>query len=350
MSKPQPQAPERGKKSRHPIAWTILIVCLIIMAVIVGYFLSIVGQLRHHELDPNDLGITPDHTAVGDAGVVDDADDRSITNVALFGIDQRKGDTQFRADAIIIASVDKLHNKIKLSSMMRDTYVAIDGHGMNKLGHAYFYGGPQLAVKTLNQNFGLDIREYVTVNFAELASIIDAVGGVEIDVSEAERKSANNSIWEQVKVADLAPTPIEKAGLQNLNGTQAVAYARIRHVGNADFDRTNRQREVLGKLFEKALAMNPIQYPEFARKFLPTVETSLGLGQILNLGGIMLRDVTLEDARFPTNADLIGSGSLEINGVQYLNADLDAIKTKLHAFIYNDVSPTASEGAATASK
>lgn len=108
-----------------------------------------------------------------------------------------------------------------------------------------------MAVKTLNQNFDLNIREYATVNFNQMAQIVDSVGGVDIELSEAERKDANRSIWEQSEVAGLPPDYIGSAGLQTLNGTQAVAYARIRYVGNADFQRTSRQREVLRQIFEK---------------------------------------------------------------------------------------------------
>lgn len=264
----------------------------------------------------------------------------AIVNIALFGVDQREGETAFRSDAIMILSVDKQNAKLKLSSIMRDSLMEIEGHGQTKITKAYFYGGPELAVKTLNQNLKLNIREYATVNFQEMAAIIDAVGGVEIDISEAERQNANNSIWEQSEVAGLSPDYIAAPGLQTLNGTQAVAYARIRYVGNADFERTSRQREVLRKVFDKALDLNPLQYPSFAKKFLPTVETSLDLGDILSLADILLKKPTLEDVRFPTNADLIGNGSITVNGETCLNLDLDATSEKLHAFIYDDINPT----------
>lgn len=340
---------EHASKKKKGKKWILLIVLAVVLVILAGvgvYAANILSGLNHNELDPNDLGITSapsgDEDPTNSMTITDDKNDRSITNIALFGIDERAGETHFRSDAIIIASIDKQHNKIKLSSIMRDTLVSIEGHGENKLGHAYYYGGPQLAVKTLNQNFGLDIREYVTVNFAQLAGIVDAVGGVEIDVSEAEMADANNSIWEQVQVAGLAPTPIEQPGLQTLNGTQAVAYARIRHVGNADMARTDRQREVLGQIFQKALSFSPLQYPEFARQFLPMVETSLDLGEILDLAGIMIRDVELMDARFPANSDFIGSGEIIIDGVSYVNADLETMREGLHRFIY-DEPETASE-------
>ena len=224
---------------------------------------------------------------------------------------------------------------------MRDTYVAIEGHSNTKLTHAYYYGGPQLAVKTINQNFGMNITEYATVNFQGMAEIIDAVGGVEIDISEAERQNANISIQEQAAYG-MEPDYIEKAGLQTLNGTQAVAYARIRYVGNADFERTDRQRKVMEQLFYKALDMNPLQYPEFARKLLPYVETSLDIGEILGLSTIMLRDVSMEQLRIPMNEHLIGSGSIrDSSGGSCLNVDLEAATKTIQEFIYDDVDPNA---------
>lgn len=127
--------------------------------------------------------------------LVSDDGSSDIVNIALFGVDQRNNQEQVRSDSVMILSVDKKHNKIKIISLMRDTYVEIEGYGKTKLTHAYYYGGPQLAVKTINQNFGTNITEFATVNFQQMAAIIDAVGGVEIDISEAERKNANGSIF-----------------------------------------------------------------------------------------------------------------------------------------------------------
>lgn len=330
----------KGKGLGKKIALIAILAVSLIIILFVAYFFHIFNQLNHNELDSNDLGIGTGTSGLVSGEIVRPDNEKTITNIALFGVDQRAGETQFRSDAIMVLSVDKLHNKIKLSSLMRDTRVEIEGHGMDKLGHAYFYGGPQLAVKTINQNFNLDITEYATVNFQEMAAIIDAVGGVDIELTEEERVAANGNIQEQSVVAGLPKDWIQGSGLQHLNGTQAVAYARIRYVGNADFDRTDRQRLVLQKVFDKALDMNPLQYPEFARKFFPTVETSLDMNDILSLASIMLRDVSFEDARFPTNSDLIGNGSITVDGVAYLNVDLETMAERLHAFIYDDIDPS----------
>ncbi len=115
-----------------------------------------------------------------------------ILNIALFGVDSREHDNVGRSDSIIIATIDTKHDKIKLTSLMRDSYVEVDGHGKTKLTHAYAYGGPTLALKTINENFGLDIKDYVTVNFDNLAEIIDDLGGVPINIKPYEVKEVNN--------------------------------------------------------------------------------------------------------------------------------------------------------------
>ncbi len=285
--------------------------------------------------DLSELGI---YSEAGDDSLTDDASDASITNIALFGVDQREEEA-CRSDVIMVATVDKRHNKIKLTSIMRDSYVPIDGYGQDKINSAYFYGGPELAVKTLNQVFDLKITDYVTVNFSEMAEIVDAVGGVQIDISEAERKDANHNMIEQSAQSGKPVDTIEQAGLQTLSGMQAVAYARIRHVGNADYDRTARQREVMEQIFEKGKNMNPMEYPGLIKQMLPLVETSLDLTEIMDMASIMLRSVTFEDLRIPCNQDLIDGGSLKIDGVDYLYYDLDASSEKLHDFIYQDIMP-----------
>ena len=323
----------RKKKKHSWIKRSLILILIILLVSGAGYIYSIFSSYTHKELDHTDLGINSESEALKDDNSTD------ITNIALFGVDTRTQSEQARSDSMMILTVDKKHNKIKLTSLMRDTYVSIDGYSDTKLTHAYFYGGPQLAVKTINQNFGMDITEYATVNFHGMAQIIDAVGGVEIDISEAERQNANHSIEEQAQYG-LDPDYIEEPGLQTLNGTQAVAYARIRYVGNADFERTDRQREVLHQMFNKALEMNPLQYPEFARQLFPYVETSLDITEILDLATIMTRDVTFEELRIPMNEHLIGSGSIsDVYGGSCLNVDLEAAEQTIHEFIYDDINP-----------
>ncbi len=326
----------RRLKKKKLFLTLLLMLLLVLMGCCVFYIVSILSSFRQSQntsfpTDLSELGIEEKSN-----GLVDDASDSSITNIALFGVDQRE-DEPCRSDVIMIATVDKRHNKIKLTSVMRDSYVPIDGYGSNKINSAYFYGGPTLAVKTLNQVFDLEITDYVTVNFSEMAQIVDAVGGVEIDISEEERQDANHNMIEQAAQAGTSVQTIEHAGLQTLTGMQAVGYARIRHVGNSDFERTQRQREVMTAIFNKGKSMNPLEYPNMISKMLPIVETSLKLDEILDMAGIMLRDVSMEDMRIPADSDLINGGDLWVDGVLYLQYDLDSAKQRLHDFIYRDI-------------
>lgn len=134
---------------------------------------------------------------------------------------------------------------------MRDSYVDIEGHGKTKLNHAYAYGGPELAIKTINSNFKLNIRDFVAVDFYGLENIIDTVGGVEIPVRSDEIKYINSYMQGTAKVENKAVQEVQNPGLQNLNGMQAVAYARIRYTSGGDYERTERQRTILTAVMNK---------------------------------------------------------------------------------------------------
>lgn len=263
-----------------------------------------------------------------------------ITNIALFGIDEgRQKYEAVHSDGIMILTIDRVHNKIKLSSFIRDTYVNIDGHGRARINAAYMFGGPELAIKTINKNFNMNIRDYYTVNFSGLADIIDSVGGIELNVKEKEIAEINKYTREIAKIKKQRATPITKSGVQRLNGKQAVAYARIRKVGNGDFDRTERQREVFKALVGKIQKQGPASYPQLISKILPYVETSMSKGEILKTGteAISSGKPNIEWCRFPMDGYCKGK---IINGAWYLVTDINATKKHLHKFIYDDVNPS----------
>ncbi len=255
-----------------------------------------------------------------------------VINIAVFGVDSRTDEVAGRSDAMMIVSVDMKHNKIKAVSLMRDSLVNIQGYGKYKLNGAYARGGFELAIKTINQNFKMNITDYVSLNFNQLAGIVDALGGVEVEVTEAERRNANKYIKEMANEAGEKPDLIKKSGEVTLYGYQAVAYARIRYVGNADFERTERQREVMEKLMNKALATNPVRYPVLIKSLIPMVETSLSNEEILRIAGAALLrgKPTFEQGRFPLD------GTYKSNSSYAMVYDLDAAADKLHRFIYDD--------------
>lgn len=222
----------KKKKKRLPKAIRILLVmlpCLLILCVcgLVVYAFWLNGQLKRN-------AIPQDNSALGIDSQFNDEKYDDITNIALFGVDTRQGES-CRSDAIMILTVDRKNNKMKATSLLRDSYVTIQGRkSKEKLAHAYAYGGPELAIQTINQNFGLNVRDYVTVDFDSMAKVVDAMGGVTIDVQANEIKSTNESIKEYCKYYKETPTYVKKAGVQTLNGMQACGYSRVRYAGNGD--------------------------------------------------------------------------------------------------------------------
>lgn len=265
---------------------------------------------------------------------------RSIINIAFFGVDRRVTNEASRSDAIMIVSIDTVHKKIKMSSIMRDTYVEIQNHGDTKINHAYAYGGPQLAIRTLNENFNLDIKAYVTVDFFNLEKIIDGMGGVTIDVKQNEISLINGNMMDVAYIEKKSVPQVTKSGRQTLNGLQAVAYSRIRYTAGGDFVRTERQRTVLSAMFTKIQSLGITEFPSVVSKLLPYTETSINSIDIIKLGTKVLtaKITTLEQERFPLDGYCKGQ---MMDGVWYLIADMEATVDQIHKFIYDDVKPGA---------
>jgi polyisoprenyl-teichoic acid--peptidoglycan teichoic acid transferase len=301
---------------------------------------AFLGRVKTVEIPKtdSDLGIKQIESTDSIEQIKKDDERDKIINIALLGGDGRNKSDSGRTDAILILSIDKLHNKIKLSSVMRDTYVDVYNHGKTKLNHAFSYGGPQLMIRTLNEIFDLNIKDYVYIDFFGLEKLVDAMSGVQVDVKQSHISELNKYIEEVAKIKKSRPHLIKKPGLQNLDGAQTLSYVRIRHVGDGDFDRTERQREVLSILFEKVKKSGPLKYPSLVYKILPYIETSLDKGDIVNLGTDILTAgiSTIEQDRFPLDGYCKGE---IVNGGWYLVTDLEITRNHLHQFIYDDIKP-----------
>ena len=333
---PQGKSKQKKKKKHRKLTCCLIPFLLLVALVIAGIFAFqyYFGGLQtdHTQYTDSELGINAAGAAL---------DQRNITNIALFGVDSRDDDDSGRSDATLILSIDKEHGKIKLTSLARDTYCEVPGHGKTKLCHAYAYGGPQLAMETLNTNFDLNIRDYATVNFDQLADIIDAVGGVEVEVDDNELYYTNSLQNYYVVTEGRAPNPIQSTGLVTLNGEQAVCYSRIRKESGGDDARTNRQREVLEALMVKIKAQPIWKWPDLCRQLLPMMETSLDYTDIMWLSTILLGNVEMEMTSFPNqNSDASGD---YIGDTWYYVYDLDTAKQQIYDFIYNDVPPVQPE-------
>lgn len=305
------------KKRSKVVLWILGVVISILLVTIGGIYAygnHLFNKIEKIEIDKSDVGIK-DEVEEKLSAYSD-----SVINIALFGIDAEEGGVG-RSDSIIIATIDTTHKKLKLISIMRDSYVTIEGHGDDKINHAYAFGGPQLAIKTLNENFDLNIDDFVAVNFTTLPKIIDMLGGVTIDITSEEVSHIPG---------------IDTAGTYTLTGEQALAYSRIRYASGGDYVRTDRQRTVLSKVFEKVLSINFTQYPSLLSEILPMVQTNLDYSEILNLGNEVLKMgvTTLEQERFPRDGYCEGK---MIDKIYYLTFDKENTVQQLHDYIFEDV-------------
>lgn len=276
-----------------------------------------------------------------------------IKNIALFGIDTREpGCFKGLSDSIMILSLNTKTKKVKVISLMRDTIIKIDPKDeesyYSKINQAYADGGPELAVRTINQNFDLDISDYATINFFGMVEIIDAVGGIDATVTEDELEwkgndnpNLNNCMEEicDAKGLNVSNYTIHSAGPHHMNGVQAVAYSRVRHClsafgTNDDFGRTDRQRHVMEQLFNKATQLEKSKYEGLARALLPCSETSLDIDEILSLSfDILLKHPTFEQYRVPQTEWLMPFNYQGYGSCVYY--DREYAKNVVHAIIYD---------------
>ncbi len=207
-----------------------------------------------------------------------------VTSVLLIGTDGRSLDERGRSDTMMLVSVNSSTKKICTTSFMRDCYVEIPGYGWDKLNAAYAYGGPELLMDTIEHNFGVRIDDYVSINFLSFASIVDSVGGIDVDLSDAEAEEINTILQAEVNeiMGDDRGADLLKSGGKKVHlvGKQALAYARIRHIGNADFERTERQRRVVDLVMDKLKTFNPIMLKNLSTKVLPDVTTNMDTAKL----------------------------------------------------------------------
>ncbi|MBC5628083.1 LCP family protein [Clostridium sp. NSJ-6] len=304
-----------NKKINPWIKGSLIVGSILICILLIGAFTvyRTLGKMQQVSVDTSDLNINYEE-------IQEFENHEEIINIALFGIDSEDG-VAGRSDAIMVATIDPIHNKLKLTSIMRDSYVNIPDRGMDKINHAYAFGGPQLAIKTINENFGLDITDYMSVNFTSLPVIIDILGGVEINITDEEVPHIPG---------------VASAGTYTLNGDQALSYSRIRYASGGDYVRTERQRTVLNALFNKASTLSVTALPGLLNEVLPHVQTSMNTSDILALGTKALGAISngLAQDRFPRDGYCEGT---MIDGIYYLAFDQATAKEQMMNYIFDDV-------------
>ncbi|WP_101773089.1 LCP family protein [Peptostreptococcus faecalis] len=266
--------------------------------------------------------------------------DDEITNILLVGSDARPGEEQSRSDAMMILTVDRKNNKLKLTSLGRDTYVNIPGHGFQKLTHAYSYGKEKLLIDTIEENFELDIQNYAKVDFISFMDIVDTIGGIEVNILSGELQELNKFIYECYKFDRNHPEPIQyikKPGTQTLMGYQALSFARIRH-NDGTMERDNRQRLVIEAILKKAKTMPVSKYSKLLNAVLPYVTTNMDPADILYLAKDILSigDLSLETLQFPFHPE----NEVRLQEAGYVIPYEKYENKLLHNFIFDDKKPT----------
>lgn len=216
-------------------------------------------------------------------------DDETLTggaeDFAIFGVDSRSNQLGkgTRSDSIMVVRVDHDAKTVRILSVFRDTMMNIEGHGYQKVTHAHAFGGPELAVDTLNKNLDLDIKHYVTLNFNSVGDIVDEIGGISQDLDASEVNVINEYIDEINGVRGTKSEHITEPGTYTLDGTQTVAYTRIRYTTGGDYKRTERQRTVLFKVFEAAKKLDTAEKVKFISDMIGSINTDYDANDALTI-------------------------------------------------------------------
>ena len=332
MTKKERQA----RQKKRMILFGVEAILIVVLGVVL-FMVTKVDKMEATDIDEDDItfndGIGSENSA---AGVPEGM--KGYRNIALFGVDSRTGalGKGTLSDTIIVASINEDTKEVRLISVFRDTYLNLSNDTYNKANAAYSKGGPKQAINMLNMNLDLNITDYVTVGFQGVVDTIDALGGVEIDVDEAEINHLNNY---QVGTSEAIGrknqfTKVTSTGMQTLDGIQATSYCRIRYTAGDDFKRAERQREVIQAIATKVKSASASQLNDIANKVFSQTATSFELSEILSLLGDV-RDYTIvANDGFPFE-DLRTTGTISGKGSCVIPVDLESNVVRLHKFLFD---------------
>ena len=326
------------KKKRTPVQKAIRVIAIMLLVIVIvlagvaiagwNYIRSLIDQTQKVDIDVSKLEVNEEL--------------KGYRNIALFGIDSRASNVEAaysegnRSDCIIIASINQETNDVKLISVYRDSYLKINNRSGNeiidKVTHAYAYGGAQNAIAALNRNLDLNITEFMAANFDAVSEAVDALGGVEIEITSAELKYINGYIDEINKVTGKSASHVTSTGKQTLSGVQATAYGRIRYTAGGDYKRTERMRDVLQAMLAKAKKLSVTQLLDFANKILPLVSTNLSTDDVIALAPTISKLNISNSTGWPYTV-----AGATIGGVWYgVPTTLESNVVKLHKEIFNE--------------
>ncbi len=332
---------KRKRGFRGSIPLLIAEICILLIAIGVMYVVvTMTSEVNHKDIDEGKIRINEEivnkkTTEIKQKETKKEEKKKGYRNIALFGVDARDGELGrgTRSDTIMIASINQDTQEIKLISVFRDTYLNLSNDSYNKCNTAYAQGGPEQAINMLNMNLDLDITDYVTIGFSGLIDAVDALGGVEIEITDSEISHLNNYQLCMAEELGVDYIPVEQSGRQLLNGMQATAYCRIRYTKGDDFRRAERQRDVIRAMIDKAGGASVSTLTDMVNAVLPQVETSLDVNEILSVLGSVAGYNMVESDGFPFEGGRAGA-NVGSKGSCVIPIDLEENVRQLHHVLY----------------
>jgi polyisoprenyl-teichoic acid--peptidoglycan teichoic acid transferase len=328
---------KKKMKKTTKIIICILVVIVLIISCSLGYVYLKLSKVNYSAIDKTDLEVNKDiYNEVSDTISKDEFN--NVKTIVFFGIDTKDVDVGFgRSDTIMIASINPKTKAISLISIPRDTYVEIPGYGNDKINHAYAFGKEQLSIKTINSNFGLNLTEYITIDFVGLIHIINKLGGIQLNISNEEMIYINNGSPTSYAMTGNKVQKLTSSGLVTLSGEQALTHSRDRTVGN-DFVRAGRQRMVLEALITKLSSLGANGIMNISDSILSEVKTNINVTDYMSILSSVVSEKNTYLKNMTSNQvpDSDYSQGKMINGTYYFTTDLLRAKADFVKYIYGN--------------
>lgn len=311
---------QKQRRKRKRILYIVEFILLLILIPLAFIYIKL-GQIPTYNMDKSAI----------EKNEYNDKNMKDYTNIALFGVDSRANELKekTRTDCIIIASINNKTKDVILASIYRDTFVYIADHGYTKINHAYAFGGPELALSTINKNFDLNVTDFITVNFSVLTEVIDLLGGVDIEITKDELDYVNAYAKDVAKINGKKTKKIPSAGLQTLTGIQATGYCRVRYTSGGDFTRSQRQRTVMNQIVKKAKSSNPVTLYKILDEVLPQIYTSLDTNTLVKLASGALSYNIADDFGFPFEKSTPTINKASVVTAETLSSNVSTLHEKL---------------------
>lgn len=306
--------PKEKKSGFFRIFRAFVLIFIIAYVAVTGYICSVFANTEYVKTDS---GFSSSQGLVSD---------KRVKNILLLGVDDKKGEETSRSDTMILLSIDKKNKQLKLTSFLRDTYVEIPGHGENRMNAACTYGGPQLVMETIEHNFGIDVDNYVLVDFSAFEDIVDSLGGVTVEVEQREAEFINTTTRYTIDYGENV----------KLTGGEALTYVRIRKL-DSDFYRTQRQRKVIAAILQQVKKTNPLELIDMGKSVMSYIETDMNSFELTFLaeGAVFsYMGYDMVQSRVPVEENY---SSQIINGASVLVIDRGSTSRKIQEFIYEKV-------------